>query len=142
MIDGILSSEIYQVLEKSLNAASMQHQMISNNISNVNTPGYKRAEVVFQSKLEQALGMKDKNYLPLMMTHRNHFDVVPNISLEKVEPEIVVNNETSLRPDENNVDIDAEMAKMAENTAYYSSIAQLTSLKLGMLQGVISDGRK
>ncbi len=142
MIDGILSSEIYQVLEKSLNAASMQHQMISNNISNVDTPGYKRAEVVFQSKLEQALGMKEKNYLPLTLTHRNHIPVVPGITVGSVNPEIVVNNETSMRPDDNNVDIDAEMAKMAENTAYYSSIAQLTSLKLGMLQSVISDGRK
>jgi flagellar basal-body rod protein FlgB len=141
MIDGIFSSEIYQVLEKSLSAAAMQHQMISNNISNIDTPGYKRAEVVFQSKLQEALGMRDRDYLPLMITHKNHIPVVPNLTVSDVNPEITVNNETSLRPDGNNVDIDSEMSKMAENTAYYSTIAQLTSLKIGNLLSVITDGR-
>jgi flagellar basal-body rod protein FlgB len=142
MIDGIFASEIYQVLEKSLNAASLQHQMISNNIANVDTPGYKRSEVVFQSKLNEVLGLKDKEYLPLYITHKNHIPIVPNLTLNDINPEIIVNNETSLRTDDNNVDIDSEMSKLAENTAYYSSLAQLTSLKLGTLQSVISDGRK
>lgn len=142
MIDGIFSSEIYKVLEKSLNAASMQHQMISNNISNVDTPGYKRSEVVFQSKLNEVLGFKDKVFLPLAVTHQNHISVSPNITINDINPEIIVNNETSLRTDDNNVDIDVEMSKLAENTAYYSSLAQLTSLKLSGLQSVISDGRK
>jgi flagellar basal-body rod protein FlgB len=142
MIDGIFASEIYQVLEKSLNAASMQHQMISNNISNVDTPGFKRSEVVFQSKLNEVLGFKEVAYLPLTVTNKNHIPIVPNLTVSDINPEIVVNNETSLRTDDNNVDIDSEMSKLAENTAYYSSLAQLTSLKLGMLQSVISDGRK
>lgn len=142
MIDGIFASEIYQVLEKSLNSASLQHQMISNNISNVDTPGYKRSEVVFQSKLNEVLGMQDKSYLPLSVTHKNHISIVPNLTINDINPEIIVNSETSLRTDGNNVDIDFEMTKLAENTAYYSSLAQLTSLKLGTLQSVISDGRK
>ena len=142
MIDGIFASEIYQVLEKSLNAASLQHQMISNNISNVDTPGYKRSEVVFQSKLDAVLGLKDKEYLPLTITDKNHISIVPNLTINDINPEIIVNNETSSRNDGNNVDIDSEMSKLAENTAYYSSLAQLTSLKLGTLQSVITDGRK
>jgi flagellar basal-body rod protein FlgB len=142
MIDGIFASEIYQVLEKSLNAASLQHQMISNNISNVDTPGFKRSEVVFQSKLNEVLGFKEAAYLPLTVTDKNHIPIVPNLTINDINPEIVVNNETSLRTDDNNVDIDFEMSKLAENTAYYSSLAQLTSLKLANLQSVISDGRK
>lgn len=142
MIDGIFSSEIFQVLEKSLNSASLQHQMISNNISNVDTPGYKRAEVVFQSKLNEVLGLQDREYLQLTVTHKNHIPIVPNLTIADINPEILVNNETSMRADENNVDIDFEMTKLAENTAYYSSLAQLTSLKLGNLQSIISDGRK
>ena len=38
MLEGIFSSEVYQVLEKSLNASSLQHKMISNNIANVIRP--------------------------------------------------------------------------------------------------------
>ena len=142
MVDGIISSEIYQILEKSLNASSLQQQMTSNNIANVNTPGYKRSEVVFQSKLEQVLNGVDKSYLPLSVTNINHFPLVPEMSLDSVNPQIITNTETSSRNDGNNVDIDIEMSKMAENTAYYSSLAQLTSMKLGMLQTVITDGRR
>ena len=142
MIEGIFSSEIYQVLEKSLNAASLQHQMISNNIANVDTPGFKRSEVVFQNKLEQVLGLKETNYLPLMITHKNHIPIVPEITINDINPEIVTKTETSLRTDENNVDIDFEMSKMAENTAYYSSLAQLTSLKFKELISAITEGRR
>jgi flagellar basal-body rod protein FlgB len=142
MIDGIFGSEIYQVLEKSLNAASLQHQLISNNIANVDTPGYKKSEVVFQSKLDEVLSAKDKDYLPLMVTNKNHIPAVPNLTVDDINPEIVTNTETSLRTDENNVDIDSEMSKMADNTSYYASLAHLVSLKLGMLQSVVTDGRK
>ncbi|MCX8093287.1 MAG: flagellar basal body rod protein FlgB [Candidatus Goldbacteria bacterium] len=142
MLQGIFSSEIFQVLEKSLNAASLQHQMISNNIANVDTPGFKRSEVVFQNKLAQVLGFKEANYLPLKVTHKNHISIVPELTIDDINPEIVTKTETSLRTDENNVDIDFEMAKMAENTAYYSSLAQLTSLKFKELISVITEGRR
>jgi len=137
MVDGIISSEIYQILEKSLNAASLQQQMTGNNIANVNTPGYKRSEVVFRSKLDQVLNGMEKSYLPLTVTNKNHISIVPEMTIDSVNPEIITSTETSSRNDGNNVDIDIEMSKMAENTAYYSSLAQLTSMKLSMLSEVI-----
>jgi flagellar basal-body rod protein FlgB len=141
MLDGILSGEIYQVLDKAMNAAAMQQQMISNNIANVDTPGYKRSEVVFQSKLDALISGKDKTFLPLTVTDKNHIPLVKEMSLSTVEPEIITNTETSLRNDGNNVDIDSEMAKMAENTTYYASMAQLTSAKISTLLHVITDGK-
>ncbi len=138
MIDNILSSEIYQVLEKSLNASSLQHRMTSNNIANVDTPGYKRSEVVFQSKLNEVLNGTNKTYLPLKITNEKHIPITPYMTVEDVNPEIVTKNETSMRNDKNNVDIDSEMAMMAENTAYYSTLSKLTSLKLNMLKSVIT----
>jgi flagellar basal-body rod protein FlgB len=137
MLDGILSGDVYQILEKSLNAAAMQQQMISNNISNVDTPGYKRSEVVFQSKLDAIISGKDKDILPLMVTNVNHIPLTEDTTLDKLEPQVVTNTETSLRTDGNNVDIDSEMSQMAENTAYYSALAQLTTDKLSLLQTAI-----
>ena len=142
MIDNILSSEIYQVLEKSLNAASIQHQLISNNIANVDTPGFKRSEVIFQSKLDAIINTADKSYLPLSVTHQKHIPITPNMTIDDIQPEVITKTETSMRNDKNNVDIDSEMTKLAENTAYYSTVAELTSLQLGMLQNVITDGRR
>ncbi|MFP4465467.1 MAG: flagellar basal body rod protein FlgB [Candidatus Goldiibacteriota bacterium] len=142
MIDGIFSSEIYQILEKSLSAASMQHKMVANNIANAETPGYKRSEVVFQNKLAEILDDSAKNYLPLNITNSRHIPIMPNMNISDLEPEIVTRTETSLRTDKNNVDIDSEMSKLAENTASYSTLARLTSLKLGMLKTAITEGRR
>lgn len=142
MIDGILSSDIFQIMEKSLNASAMQQQMLSNNIANVDTPGYKRSEVVFQSKLDQLLNNRGKEVFPMSVTDKMHIPAVETFTIDEIQPEIKMNTETSLRTDGNNVDIDSEMAKMAENTAYYGTIAQLVSLKLGMLQTAINDGRR
>ena len=142
MLDGILSSDIYQVLEKALNASSMQHQVISNNIANVNTPGFKASEVVFQNKLDRVLNSREVNYMPLKVTHSSHIPIEENMTLDMIRPEIITRNETAMRNDDNNVDIDTEMAKMAENTAYYSSLAQITSTKIAGLRSVITDGRQ
>lgn len=143
MIDAILaSSEAYQILEKALNASSLQHKMISNNIANVDTPGFKSTEVAFQSKLREVLNNQGKSYLPLKVTHPNHIPLTPDISVSEVEPEIITRTETTGRNDGNNVDIDMEMARLAENTAYYTSAAQLLSGKIGLLRSVISDGRR
>jgi flagellar basal-body rod protein FlgB len=141
MLDGILSGEVYQVLEKAMNAAAMQQQMISNNIANVDTPGFKGSEVVFQSKLDALISGKDKAFLPLMVTDKNHIPLVQEMSIDKLEPQVVTNTDTSLRNDGNNVDIDSEMSKMAENTTYYAAMAQLTSAKITSLLHVITDGK-
>jgi len=140
MLIGIFSRELYQVLEKSLNASSLQHKMISNNIANVNTPGFKRSEVVFQSKLSEILDKKDKEFLPLSVTNINHIPSGTDFTLAQLQPEVVTNSETSLRTDDNNVDIDYEMAKMAENTTNYSTLAQLMSLKISGLKTAITEG--
>ncbi len=142
MLDGILSGEIYQVLEKAMNASTMQHRVISNNIANVNTPGFKASEVVFQNKLDKVINSREADFLPLKTTHSRHIPIEEAMTLDMIRPEIITRNETSLRNDDNNVDIDSEMARMAENTAYYSSLAQLTSGKLSGLRSVITDGRQ
>jgi flagellar basal-body rod protein FlgB len=143
MIDAIISaSEAYQILEKSLNAASTQHKMISNNIANVDTPGFKGSEVVFQSKLQQVLNNREKSYLQLNVTHPNHIPLTPELSITELQPEVMTRTESTARNDGNNVDIDAEMARLAENTVYYTTVAQLLTGKLNTLRSVINDGRR
>ena len=44
------------VLDRAADAAWQRNEAISNNIANVDTPGYKRQDVAFESVLQQALG--------------------------------------------------------------------------------------
>jgi len=127
----MLNDPIIAALEKAASGASLKHEAILNNISNVNTPGYKRSDVEFKSELSRVMGKTgnlDKNQL-----------------LEKIrsaDPDIIKETNTSLRPDGNNVDIDKEMSYLAENALEYNTYLSLLSKRFKILKTVISEGRR
>jgi flagellar basal-body rod protein FlgB len=121
MIDRI--SDKTRLLEKALDAAWMRNETISNNIANVNTPGYKKSYVRFEELLTDAVDKfqisgikKDEKFLPIGKDTKY-----------SVSPEIVQEDFTSMRRDGNNVDIDVEMAELAKNSIKYNAlIAQMS----------------
>ena len=44
-----------QVLERSLDVASLRQQVTANNIANINTPGYRSQQVLFEEELRESL---------------------------------------------------------------------------------------
>lgn len=108
MIDKMFKNK--EVVHKALDAAWLRNEVISQNIANANTPGYKKKSVVFEELLNDAM---NENRLP--------------------DIKIVENNNTSSRRDGNNVDIDVEMAELAKNTIRYNTLiarAGFSSLKI------------
>ena len=66
--------------------------------------------------------------LKAFKTHSNHIEFSEQIPLDQIQPEAVVQNNTTLRNDGNNVDIDVEMALLAKNTILYNTLAQITQM--------------
>jgi len=108
------------LLEKTLDVCVLRHKVIANNIANVDTPGFKASRVIFEEKLKRAL---KESLLPS--------------ELQKIKPELVRGEESSLREDLNNVDIEKEMVRLSENTLRYNIYAQLLTAKLGILRAAI-----
>lgn len=136
MLESILSSAPSNILEKALAASALRQKMISNNIANVNTPGFKKSEVLFEDKLQEAMS---QTQLPLVRTHDNHLDATNSSS--NLTPSVMVDNTTSMRLDGNNVDIDKEMATLAKNSIYYNSVAQQLGKNYSMLLSAIKEGK-
>jgi len=135
MLNSILSSPRVTVLEQALSASSLRQKIISNNISNVNTPGYKKSEVLFEDMLQSVM-TSDK--LPMLQTNVRHLPLQQaNIPTPKVN---VIGN-TSIRTDGNNVDIDVEMANLAKNSIYYSAVVQQLSSYFSGIKSAIKEGR-
>jgi len=128
------------IQEKALDAAWLRNEIHSHNISNVDTPNYKRKDVEFEKYLRYALeaGLDD------VIFHKKHnfkFDVPP--TLGAVRPKVTeYYNLTSLRLDENNVDIDFEMSELAKNTIKYNVITQNVNGKFAKLRHAITEGRR
>ena len=117
------------VLDRAADAAWQRNEGISNNIANVDTPGYKRQDVAFESVLQQALGNN---------RYESMDDKVANVDLSRLRGRAYVDYANySYRLDGNNVDIENENVMLAENQLKYqgliSSINQeFTNLKTVM----------
>ena len=68
------------VLGKAADASWTRNEIISNNMSNVNTPGYKRQDIDFESRLRQALGsMRYESPVRLRVILREGYIRIPPI---------------------------------------------------------------
>src|SRR5690242_15887126 len=96
-------------LRLALQGYSKRQQALSTNISNADTPGFKRTEVGFETQLQAK--MRPAGASPLTVTDDRHIDLLPDD--RAFAPTVDVDRATTLRRDGNNVDIDAEMARLA-----------------------------
>ena len=135
VLNSILASPRVSVLEQALSASSLRQQVISNNISNVNTPGFKKSEVVFEDLLQNAIG---DGKLQMTKTNSQHLPLK-----QEGIPKPVVNviDKTSFRTDGSNVDIDIEMANLAKNNIYYNAVVQQLSSYFSGIKSAIKEGR-
>lgn len=124
---------------RALDVAWARNSEIANNIANVDTPGYKRKDVVFEEYLKEAIEAKRiRGY----RTNARHIPIGAS-SPKDVKIRVVQDNSTlSMRLDGNNVDIDTEAALAAENSIYYNTIAQKLSGDFRKLRTVINEGRR
>ncbi len=136
---------IINVLQFGLDGSHARHQALSNNIANVSTPNYKRQDVNFQEKLKENIdNLKDQNGnkskpVRLASTNSKHNSLgIKDNSSMKFKPHNYSN--TSFRNDQNNVDVDSEMAKLSKNNLYYNTLTQRVSSKFSLLQEVIQKG--
>lgn len=127
------------VLVRSLDAQSLRLQTVAHNLANVNTPGFKRSAVRFESALRRELGRQQQERLPLAVTHPMHLGL-DGATRRRAVPEIVTDHTTSMRNDGNNVDPDREMAELARTHLTYQALIRQVSERYRRLRQVIEQG--
>ena len=117
------------VLNRAADAAWQRNEAISNNIANVDTPGYKRQDVAFESVLQQALGNN---------RYQSMDDKVANVNLSRLRGRAYVDYANySYRLDGNNVDIENENVMLAENQLRYQGLISSINQEFTNLQTVM-----
>ena len=117
------------VLNRAADAAWQRNEAISNNIANVDTPGYKRQDVAFESVLQQALGNN---------RYQSMDDKVANVNLSRLRGRAYVDYANySYRLDGNNVDIENENVMLAENQLKYQGLISSINQEFINLQTVM-----
>lgn len=126
-----MSLSTIKLLEKFIDYCAQRNKIISKNIANIGTENYQRESISFDKILNETLKSNIK------VTNKKHIEIDPNkfdsFTIEK-------NNITEYTSGVNNVDIEKEMADLAENTLLF----RFASKKIGSyykgLQNVIKGG--
>lgn len=116
---NILQSASFNRLERTLDAAVLRQTVSANNVANVDTPDFKRSDVVFEELLSQQMNSKT---LTGKRTQPKHIPIGGVSS--PVEAQIVQDTSSVMNNNLNNVDIDAEMSLLAKNQLRYNVVAQ------------------
>ena len=126
-------------LSNAMTGASVEHDAISNNIANVNTPGYRRQSVSFREALSAASGDAGQGD-ELEMTSNDDRDLGGAAADTPVafDPQPQADPTLQMRADKSNVDVDQEMARLSQNSAYGQTMAQLLQVQFMRLRESIS----
>ena len=125
------------VLQKGLSASWMRNAVIRNNIANIETPNFKASYVEFESLFAKAL---EESGFSGTRTHSGHRQLgIGDIS--SVRPMIRENRELSMRMDGNNVDIESENVRLAQNSIFYNTLMEKLNSEIRRLRMAISEGR-
>ncbi|OEH91255.1 flagellar basal body rod protein FlgB [Bacillus solimangrovi] len=127
---NLFSNNVISKLETSLSYSAAKQRVISNNISNVDTPNYKAKSVSFKDEFHRQLQAK--------RTDVRHNEFISNSNQSYA---IRSMNNTSYNHNGNNVDIDKEMAEMAKNQIYYDALVERLNGKFRGLQQAIKGGQ-
>lgn len=122
--------------KRALDWAWERNKIISNNIANADTPGYKAKDLNFEAFLQRSLNQEES--LELLTTNERHIkesNSNPDNSIE------VLDSSFQMRLDQNTVDIEQEMGKLLQNSLYFDGVSLQLSREINKWKTVIKEGR-
>jgi flagellar basal-body rod protein FlgB len=111
-----LFGKTIDLLSTMLDFRAERHKVIVSNIANIDTPDYKPQNLVFNIRLEEA--KRALNGMDLTKTSNRH-----------LSPALGSKGQFQVAPSGNKVEIDKEMANLAENNLMYNLTVELLSRK-------------
>lgn len=124
-------------LGSSINFRQLKQNTASSNIANAETPGYKAKKVDFEQALSRAIDINGMGRMHV--DDPDHFAVNGN-SISGVRADVYENPDVTVANDGNTVDLEREMAELAENTILYKAAIQLINKKLAGLAYAATEG--
>jgi flagellar basal-body rod protein FlgB len=124
---------------ESLNQRSRRSEVITANIANAETPGYRAFGYDFEKQL-QALA-KTNEPIAVKVTNARHLKNNFTQSDGSMKPDVYVRPTESVDQDGNTVDMDTEMAQLAQNQILFRTAVETLNRKIGTLKYAINGGR-
>jgi len=115
------SGSTINLLEAGIRAGELRQRAIASNMANIETPGYRRLDVRFEQRLAKAL------------------DAPGRLDPEAMEAEVYEPNDPPLKANGNNVNMEAEVGDLVENSLRYTTYVRLLRKKFAQIEAAISE---
>jgi len=102
-----VKADIVGLLEAGIKAEGLRQKAIADNIANMQTPGYRRKDVKFETLLAKAL------------------DSSGMVDTDEIEPELFQPKNTPVNSNGNDVDLEVEIGEMVKNTLRYKTYIRM-----------------
>src|SRR5437762_8512697 len=119
---------LFPALEDLLSWTSKRQQALAANVANMDTPGYRAKDYSFQQELAT---------IDLAATSSKH--LTPT---EEASPARMVDVNSKVKPNGNNVDLEREMTEITKNGLQYITLVQYLNQKIRTLRTAINEGGK
>ncbi|WP_457807988.1 flagellar basal body rod protein FlgB [Kushneria sp. EE4] len=136
MIDRLNAS--LNVMQQSLNLRAERQEVLSANIANADTPGYKARDFDFKSELDRVVNQgraEGQSGLSLSMTSSRHIPAQAGGSVGGID--MLYRNPTQPSLDGNTVDMDMERVNFADNAVHYQADVQFLTSRLQGLKNAM-----
>jgi len=125
-------------LGAAINFRQLKQGVTSSNIANAETPGYKAKKMDFEKALSRAVDVYGLG--KMSVNDPGHFPVNGS-SISNVTADVYENPDVTVTNDGNTVDLEREMAELAENTIMYRAVVQLINKKLAGMAYAATEGQ-
>lgn len=115
--------DLINLIEKALTVRASYHKVISGNIANVETPGYKEKDIDFKKELDRKIRSDAAREGDITITETPVNDGLASI-------------------DGNTVSMENQIVKLTENQVMYETLVQVAAKKFSMIQYIISEGKR
>ena len=112
---------IIDLLESGIKAETLRQKAISNNVANLQTPGYRRLGVKFEQMLSKAIESGNAE----------------NVNLDELKAELYQPKNTAVSPNGNDVNLEAEVGDMVKNSIRYRAFIKLLTKKYAQIDEAI-----
>ncbi len=107
-----------------MSRASERQSLLMANLANINVPGYKRRDIDLHIEPDDDGNSFESHFAQLRARQAQNSS-----------------DQTSIRPDGNNVDMEKEVVSIADTEMYYSAVSDLATNYFSNLKSVIREGR-
>jgi len=124
---------------ESLTQRNRRNEVITGNIANAETPGFRAFGYDFEKQLQDLAKMNEPIAVKVSDPRhmRNNFTKADG----SITPEVYVRPTESVDEDGNTVDMDLEMEQLAQNQILFKTAVETLNRKIGTLKYAINGGR-